>query len=834
MFSKLNSRYIVFLALFAACFLFLTISYHALAVSDSGTEEVSTDSGTRTMEITGLRGSILDKNGIPLAYDTSGYNVQFLIDSSKTASSDYANYTDIFTRTIKLIEKNGGEVIDSFLIKRNENGEYDFDLDFLVSDENDTEGTERRQKRIDNWCTNMYISDATAEPEEMYNELRGRYRIPEDVGYEEAVKLLSIWQEVQLGSYKAYLPVTIAKNVSYSTVIEIETRANELEGMSISRSGVRVYPKGDTAAHVIGYTGSIVEEDDVDALKEKGYDTDEDLIGRTGIESTMEEYLTASTTDKKGSQEIKIDQNKGAGEVISYTAPQNGNDVVLTLDIKMQEVLEEALKNNINAVRQEQEKRYQNKKEDYDEEVKNRKDPSVNMCDSGAAIVIDCNNADILAMASYPSFDLNLFVGGISNEDYEALKNEPSSPFFNNAVSSASTPGSIFKICTGIAGLMEGAITTGSVINDEGPYTEHIKIGGRAPECWVKPNYSAHANNQTIVEALKVSCNYYFYETANRLGIEKLSKWAQNFGLIDEKTGIELPAEAVGQIGSQAVRYDNTKPLNQQKTYTPLLVYNRIVKLLTQYGEERNVDYPEELIKETAEEILKLAGSQGSKRSYGEEIRRIMNEKMEIPERVSKAKRWAEPINQYLTEIIWTDADTVTQGIGVEPTQVTPIAVARYIAAVANGGKVLEPHLVDRVIDSDGNIVYESETTLVRDLKIPQQYLDAVWEGMSEVVSLEDGGAGDFFQNFAYKDILAGKTGTGRVSEVDLENNGWFVCFAPFGENKKPEIAVVVFLPNGISGLSAAPTARDFLQYYFDSKTAVTEVETPGEGTLAE
>lgn len=200
----------------------------------------------------------------------------------------------------------------------------------------------------------------------------------------------------------------------------------------------------------------------------------------------------------------------------------------------------------------------------------------------------------------------------------------------------------------------------------------------------------------------------------------------------------------------------------------------------------------------------------------------------------SEGRSQVSVINEYLSQLVWTDADTVTQGIGVAPTQITAIGVAKYVSAIANGGKVVEPHIVDRVVDQDGNIVYQQDTVLIEDLNIPESYMAVIHEGMREVISEEDGGATDVFKDFEYKDILAGKTGTGKVSNVDLENNGWFVCFAPLDSNQEPEIAVIVFLPHGYSGMSAAQTARDFLQYYFDAKNEVTVTETVTEGTLTQ
>ena len=138
--SRFNNRFIVFLALLLVCFLFLVISYGILMRdrNEPGQQETA-KSLTRTVEISGMRGSILDCNGIPLAYDTEGYDLNFLIDASKKGvSSEMVNYTEIFRKTIEIVEKNGGKTIDSFLIKRDETGEYKFDLDFLVKDETDT------------------------------------------------------------------------------------------------------------------------------------------------------------------------------------------------------------------------------------------------------------------------------------------------------------------------------------------------------------------------------------------------------------------------------------------------------------------------------------------------------------------------------------------------------------------------------------------------------------------------------------------------------------------------------------------------------------------------
>ena len=819
MVSRFNNRFIALFCLLFATLLFLSISYYCLIRAGESLENSGAANNTRTVEVEGVRGSIFDANGISLAYNETSYNVQFTQDAAKTASSDKAKYTDIFMEVIALIEKNGGTTMDAFMIKREDDGSFSWDLSEGLT-------SSQRAKRIQNYLSNMYIPEEMTSPERIYHLLRERYRIPEQMSYEEAIKLLSIWQEVQLSSYKAYLPVTIAYNVSYTTVVEIEMRAHELMGMSIIESSSRVYPQEETAAHVIGYVGNITSEE-AETYQEQGYDIDNDQVGKLGVESTMEAYLTASSNEKKGEMIVELDEDGNIGNVLSSTAASNGYDVYLTLNLELQKVLENALEKNIADVHAKQLQTYQEKKADYDEMLE-KTDSKLDLCVAGAAVVMDVNTGKVVSIASMPSYDLNLFVGGISDAEYQQLLDMEGAPLYDYAISSRGTPGSIFKLGMAVAGLMEEKISVNTVINDEGPYDKYI-ARGRAPACWVKPNYAKHANNQTVVEAIRVSCNYFFLEVADRLGIEKVVEWAGRFGLT-EKTGIELTSEAAGRVGNQDILYDNEKSIYAQDSYIPLLVYRRVYSLLEQYGEEREVVYTEEQLAEAAESILQLAGSVEGKIDYGEEIRQIMSDKLDIPTRVSAAKGWALAINQYLNELIWNDTNTVTMGIGTEPTAVTPIAVARYMSAIANGGTVYDATIIEKVVDSEGDIAYEYQPKIHDEIDIPERYLNVIREGMSEVVAYEDGSASSMFEGFTWIDQIAGKTGTGKVSEIDLENNGWFICYA-CDETGAPQIAVVVYLPNGGSGNNATQTARDFLEYWFEHYN-IEETQQPVEGML--
>ena len=286
--------------------------------------------------------------------------------------------------------------------------------------------------------------------------------------------------------------------------------------------------------------GRIVDEEELEEKEALGY-TAEDLVGKVGIEATMETYLSGCLTARQGKLTYSLDEAGSIIKQIDYIVPKQGDNVVLTIDIGLQEITEEALAANVQKIRQEQEQAYADNKQKYDQLLSERSVQELSLANAGAAIVMEVDTGNVLTLASYPSYDLNLFTGGISDEDYQALLDQEGSPLFNNATSSTSTPGSIFKMATAVAGLMEGEITVNTTIVDSGPYDKYVKEGSDAPACWVKPNYSSHGR-QNVVAALKNSCNYFFFEVADRLGIERLTDWVGKLGLTS-KTNIQLTGE---------------------------------------------------------------------------------------------------------------------------------------------------------------------------------------------------------------------------------------------------------------------------------------------------
>lgn len=846
---NIRNRFIIFGALALALFIVLFVQLVQLMLVNG--EEYAAKSGTlkqRVVSIPGARGSILDRNGLPLAYDEKSYNVQFYRDPTKNTETDRAYYTSIIIDTINLIEKYNGEMIDAFVIKyNNETDVYYFDWGI--------EDPEYKISREEKWRINMYVSTKLDEegnyilpPEDIYKNLRQKYQIPPEMGYDDARKVLSVWQESQLNSWVAYEPVTIAYNVNMQTVAEIETHKAELTGMSIEDSTVRVYPKEDVAAHVIGYLGKMANEEILKDYTAKGYDVD-DLVGIEGVEKSMESFLTGNSALRQGKETVEIDNKAVIQNVLSTTQPTQGYNVMLTIDIPLQKVVEESLAKNIPEIHDKQVEAF-NKNEEGD--YTGLDIDKLHLAESGTAIVLDVNSGDVLATASNPSFDLNQFVGGIPEEEYEALKNQPGDPLFNKAILSRATPGSIFKMVTGLGALMEGKTDLNEKISDEGQYVVNIdavKNGAspQGPSCWT--THPQNHADQDIIKGLANSCNYYFYTLAERLGIDLLDKWTEKFGLTSS-TGIELPGEAVGQVGSQELLYNPDKPIDKQASFLPMLVMetgpNSIVNLIKAYSEDHGTSYDEDLIKETAEEIVRLLAIEfdpdESDRnvlkdengvSLGEHVRRLLSDKLAIS--VKSSSMLSIDITSVLSELQWSVTKTINTGIGQEITQVTPIAVARYVAALVNGGTVYQTHIVDKVVGQDGTVLLDKQPEAFGTLDANPEYLDAIMKGMETVVDEQEGTAGDYFKDFDYTNNIGGKTGTAQVSQIDLENNSWFVCFAPYDKDDpsvKPEIVVVVFVPNGYQGGLSCYVAKDILQYYFEQREITAKQTIPDAGSL--
>ncbi len=313
----------------------------------------------------------------------------------------------------------------------------------------------------------------------------------------------------------SFEPVLIKKDLDPVTVTKLEERRGELPGVVVQVQPIREYPFKTLAAHAFGYVGEISEEQ-LEKRKGKGYKSG-DIIGKDGLEWFYDDILRGVD----GGQQVEVDVNRRPVEVMGKKDPVPGDDIVLTLDTRIQKAAEQAL----------------------DEQLKylQEQTPYKN-AQAGAVVAINPKTGAILAMVSRPNFDPNWFAGGgISQVNWQKIAENKFHPLNNRAIAGEYAPGSIFKIVTGAAALETGKVT---------PY-EQIFCGGRHRIydvwCWD----TAGHGNEDFIHALADSCDVYFYEMGLRLGIDNMEKYSRLWGL-GKPTGISLPGEAAGLVPSRA------------------------------------------------------------------------------------------------------------------------------------------------------------------------------------------------------------------------------------------------------------------------------------------
>ena len=473
---------------------------------------------------------------------------------------------------------------------------------------------------------------AVPTAEELIAALRNYFEIDPTWSDEDARALIGVLYEVNLRTYEINQQEYIfAQDVDIDVISAIKERG--LTGVSVDATTVREY-QTSAAAHLLGRVGSI-QNSTWDYYRELGYSMN-DKVGIDGAESAFESYL-------RGESGTLVQELDTSGRVISeywYTnaktgetdEPQPGDNVMLTLDLRLQEKVEEILANTI---------------ENLDSED----------TEGGAVVVESVKDGEILAMASYPTFDLaNVY----SNSTlYNEVKDNPLRPFTNRATQEFYYPGSTFKPLVAIAALEEGLTTPTEEIEDTGslelPEEEHYPYGDFHPQCWIYRQYGGNHGWENLAEALRDSCNIYFYTLGHRLGIDKIDEYAAAFGL-GEPTGIEVPevkgwvagpatSEALnqtwygGNLLNAAIGQDNTQ-------VTPLQLANYIVTLLN--GGDHLVPH-----------LLKTVKSSDYAETVYEQEREVRNSLNLDPANVEAVKQgmWAvandpeSTVDQYLSNL---------------------------------------------------------------------------------------------------------------------------------------------------------------------------------------
>ncbi len=447
----------------------------------------------------------------------------------------------------------------------------------------------------------------------------------------------------------------------------------------------------------------------------------------------------------------------------------------------------------------------------------------------------------VLAMANYPTYDLNAMV--LAGEESKEIIRDKRSIMMNYAIHSKGAPGSIFKLVTGFAALNEKVLSPTETISDgdggyNGRFIKHMQTGddtqhidySKAPKCWIS-NRSAH-QNLDIKEGISKSCNYFFYEIGFRLYKDKdqLGKYASLFGLTST-TGIELPGEVRSVMAGQNSLYDPSRPVGEmyQDSSKAIIVYNKIVSHLRSMGDSFGVPYEDERMQKCTLRLMNMA-EQTNQTSWDNKIRTILMEELNMTQaQVNMAKVYTE-IYLKLNDMKWGGGEAIMAAIGQSVTSITPAAAARYVAAVANDGDVYNLMIVDSVINPDGEIISQRQPQPIHHIEGAEEYMHLIRDGMFQVV--DDGGtAKKIFSNYPHIDQLAAKTGTAQNSTIDLENHAWFVAFMPFDN---PEIAISVFVPNGFSGAYAGHAVKEFGTWYMGAKEMRQEtLPLPGGNQLA-
>ena len=450
---------------------------------------------TRESVLKAARGNILDRTGNPIVSNTMG----FRLDLYKT-KVDNQTLNDTILKIINILEKNGDKYSDNLLITVEPFG-------FTLQDE----------EYLKNWKKKNKISE-NASAEECFYTLKEKYEIQSN-NISEARKIMAIRYEISQNGYSSTKAVKICDNLSRESAMELSEKNAQFAGIDIVTEPIISYTSGSLASHILGTVGKI-DQKELEG-KEDTYDMN-DLIGKTGIQYVFEDLLKG----KNGTRQIDMDiDGTVTGEYIEDEAIA-GSDVVLTLDSNIQAITEKALKDNIT-------------------KISSGGFSSTSNADAGAVVVMNVKTGEILGMASYPDYEPQLFVNGISNEKYSEY--QKTSALYNRAISGSYAPGSIFKMITAIAGLEEGVINTQTTINDTGVYPHAHK-----PVCWYYTEYGRGHGNLNVSQAIKHSCNYFFYEVGNRIGIDTLEKYAKYFGL-GKKTQVELPSEATGKVASRKI-----------------------------------------------------------------------------------------------------------------------------------------------------------------------------------------------------------------------------------------------------------------------------------------
>ncbi len=689
--SRLAAFALVVVLLIALC---AGTLYKLQIIEGAAYYEESQNSLTSYPSVTAARGNILDRYGRVLVSNRECYNLK--ISDTRLFSDEVEDPNAVILQMINLVEAAGETYTDDLPITLEPPFEY-------------TNMTDIQRTLLDAYLKAKGLDEDTTAVELM-SYFRTRYEIANSYTAEEMRKIASVRYAVNVRyeiNTNSYIFVEDASIDLISDLMGVVGNVVEVE-----TSYVREYST-QYAAHILGYVQAMSEEDMAKYRPEdenSGYDYDT-KVGRDGVEAAFEDWLHGTN----GEARVTRTANGTVTSTVYLEDPVPGNHVYLTIDIQLQEQAERILETGIYELQIE-------RNDDNAEAVaEGRLDEVREDIQGGAIVVVDVKTGEPLAIASYPTYDLATII-----EDYADLLEADYDPLFNRALMGAYAPGSTFKPCTAIAGLTENIINTETQIECTGIFTKY-ESQGYAPACWIYTQMDGQLTHgyDNVTEALKDSCNIFFYTVADDLGIRKLMEYAEDFGL-GESTGIEL-TETTGNMSNP----------------------------------DNHLNYDVDA---------------------------------------------------------WVDGDTVQAGIGQSDSMFTPLQIAEYCAAIANGGTRHSAALLKSVRSYDySRQLYQNKTEVLSTVDSADYNWAAVQRGMYLMANDITSSSNTVYYtlgNYSYNGVslpVAAKTGTSQLGEGKT-NNAIFMCYAPFDD---PEIAVAIVVERGLSGANLSRMARNVLDAYF-------------------
>ncbi len=461
-----------------------------------GSNLVREEGYTRTYTVPGVRGQIYDKNGVLLVGNSTSYDLIYEYGAMPDTRKEV---NQALLTTLELLEKTGnGDKLseDLFFLE----GTYP---SMVFTDEVKDKGSETYEA-YQEFLTRQRMDKKKTAEKTVISYFVKRYQLSEELySNEEITRLCRLYYEMERVDFGAYASYTIAEDVNMALITAIEEI--NIEGVVFSLQTERVYAYPGIASHILGRVGQITAENK-DEYLEKGYSLDA-RVGTSGVELAFEDWLHG----QNGTRVIRYDDNGKMIESYYDPAPVSGKDIYLTIDIDLQVAAEEGLAESVQAV---------------------------NGADAGAITVLDPNSNSVLAIASYPTYDLTLFD---SVSYVESLSENPNNPWLNRALQGVYAPGSTYKLGMALAGLETGQIDRSTTYTCNHVYPKHHN-----PTC-----LGTHGTTD-VVDAIRDSCNIFFYYLGEAMGIEQVTNYTTRLGL-GVKTGIELP-ERQGLVAGPAYR----------------------------------------------------------------------------------------------------------------------------------------------------------------------------------------------------------------------------------------------------------------------------------------